>query len=205
MCGPIVVSLSLGLREKGWVLPHLLYNSGRITTYAVFGGIMGGTGSFTIIVSNIAAIQKGIMIAAGVMIIIMSLVMSGIIPYARIFGDYYNPGSLITKGFRKLSRSGSIPAFFPLGLILGLLPCGPVYTALVSVARTGMEVKRPLDGFYTGAGLMLSFGLGTLPALILIAKLSDLRWLKFRGIAYKAGSVVMLITGVFFLIKGIRY
>jgi uncharacterized protein len=205
MCGPIVVSLSLGLREKEGILPHLLYNSGRITTYAVFGGIMGVTGSFTVVVSSITAIQKGVMIAAGVMIIIMGLAMSGIIPFARVFGNYYNPNSMITKGFRKLSGSGSILAFFPLGLLLGLLPCGPVYTALVSVARAGMEVKRPLDGFYMGAGLMLSFGLGTLPALILIAKLTDLKWLKFREAIYKVGSILMVFVGGYFVIRGIQY
>jgi uncharacterized protein len=205
MCGPIVVSLSLGLRERGGVLPHLLYNSGRITTYAVFGGIMGVTGSFTTVVSGITAIQKGVMIAAGVMIIIMGLAMSGVISFARLFGNYYNPNSMIAKGFQKLSGSGSMLAFFPLGLLLGLLPCGPVYTALVSVARTGMEVKRPLDGFYIGAGLMLSFGLGTLPALILIAKLTDLKWLKFREAIYKVGSILMVFVGGYFVIRGIQY
>lgn len=204
MCGPIVASLSLGLRKKGRGLPHLLYNSGRITTYAIIGGIMGVTGSFTIVISSITTIQKGIMIAAGIMIIIMGLAMSGIIPFGRVFTNYYNPNSMITKGFQKLSGSDSMLAYFPLGMILGLLPCGPVYTALVSVARTGMEVKRPLDGFFIGAGLMLSFGLGTLPSLILIAKLTDLKWLKYRETIYKVGAMLMVFVGGYFVIKGIQ-
>lgn len=205
MCGPIVVSLSLSLKKKRTFLPHLLYNSGRIITYAILGGIMGITGSFTIVVSNISSIQKGVMIVAGFMIIIMGLAMSGLIPFGRIFGNYDNPKSMITKGFQKLSGSDAIIAYLPLGLLLGLLPCGPVYTALISAARAGMEVKNPLDGLFLGAGLMMVFGLGTIPALLLIAKFADLRWLKSREIIYKIGSILMVVVGIFFVIKGIRY
>jgi len=205
MCGPIVVSISLNLKQKGVLIPHLLYNSGRIITYAVLGGIMGFSGSFTMVVSNISAIQKGVMIFVGLLIMFMGFVMGGLIPLGRIFNDYYNPQSMITKGFQKLSGSGSVFTYFPLGLLLGFLPCGPVYTALISAARTGMEAKSPLDGFYMGAGLMLLFGLGTIPALLLVAKLSDLKWLKSRDIIYKIGSILMIIIGGYFVIKGIRY
>ena len=44
MCGPLVVSLSLNLKGKHLLLPHLLYNTGRVITYTVLGGIMGATG-----------------------------------------------------------------------------------------------------------------------------------------------------------------
>ncbi len=205
MCGPIVVSLSLSLKGKESFLPHLLYNSGRIITYAILGGIMGVTGSFTMVVSNISFLQKGAMIVTGLMIIIMGFAMGGLIPFGHIFGNYYNPKSIITKGFQKLSGSGSILAYFPLGLLLGLLPCGPVYTALITAARTGMEAESLPVGLYMGAGLMLIFGLGTVPSLLLIAKLTDLKWLKSRKFFYKTGSILMVIVGVYFLIKGIKY
>ncbi len=205
MCGPIVLSLSLGLKRRGALLPHLMYNSGRITTYAVLGGIMGMSGSFTIVVAHIAAIQKGVMIFAGMLIVIMGLFMSGIIPFARIFGDHYHPNSLIKKGFQKLSGSNVLLAYFPLGLLLGLLPCGPVYTALIAAARAGMEAENLMSGFSTGATMMSCFGLGTLPALLLIGKLTDLKWLKSREMIYRVGSGLMIIVGVYFIIKGIRY
>jgi len=77
MCGPIVVSLSLNLKGRNVYLPHLLYNAGRVTTYTLLGGLMGATGSFSMVASNIAGIQQGALIFAGVMIIIMALAMSG--------------------------------------------------------------------------------------------------------------------------------
>lgn len=205
MCGPIVVSLTLNLSGKGVILPNFLYNSGRIITYMFMGGVMGATGSFTVVTANIASLQKAVMVVAGVLIVIMGLAMSGWIPLGRIFGDHFNPGGIISKGFSKLSRVKSNTVFFPLGLWLGLLPCGPVYTALIGAARAGMEAKTTFEGTIIGVGLMFAFGVGTVPALILVAKLADLGWLKSREIVYKFSSVLMILIGVYFIIKAIRY
>lgn len=205
MCGPIVVSLSLNLKKRSTFVPHLLYNGGRITTYAILGGLMGLTGSFASVTASIAGLQKGVMIFAGMIIIIMGLAMGGWIPLGKIYGNYNNPKGLISKGFHKLSTSNSALTYYPLGLLLGLLPCGPVYTALITAARAGMEAKGSPEGFFIGMGLMLTFGLGTIPALFLVAKLSDLGWLKSREMIYKIGSVLMIVVGVYFVVKGIRY
>jgi sulfite exporter TauE/SafE len=205
MCGPIVVSLSLNLRGEKIFLPHLLYNGGRITTYAILGSLMGLTGSFTAVTSSIVGLQKGVMIFAGVIIIVMGLSMSGWIPLGKIFGDYYNPRGVISKGFQKLSGSKSTLTYYPFGLLLGLLPCGPVYTALITAARAGMEAKSLLQSILVGAGLMLAFGIGTVPALFIVAKLSGLHWLRSREVIYKIGAVFMVLVGGYFVIKGIRY
>ena len=68
-----------------------------------------------------------------------------------------------------------------------------------------MEVQSTLKGSLIGAGLMLSFGLGTVPALLLVAKLADLGWLKKRDLIYKISSAFMIILGFYFVIKAIRY
>ena len=135
MCGPIVVSLSLNLSPKRVIIPHLLYNSGRILTYALLGAIMGATGSFTQVAAHIFELQKGALIFAGILIVLMGLAMTGWIPMGRIFSDSSQLGGLISKGFQKLTQIRSTAAYLPLGLLLGLLPCGPVYTALIASAR----------------------------------------------------------------------
>jgi sulfite exporter TauE/SafE len=205
MCGPIVVSLSLSLKGRSVLVPHLLYNGGRITTYGLLGGVMGATGSFTRVVASIASLQKGVMILTGILIVVMGLAMAGWIPLGEIFGDYYNPQGVLARGFRKLSEARSAATYYPLGMLLGLLPCGPVYTALLAAARAGMEAQSTFEGFLIGVGLMLSFGLGTVVALLLIAKLTDLGWLKRRDLIYKISSVLMVIVGVYFVIRAIRY
>jgi uncharacterized protein len=205
MCGPIVVSLSLGLKGKSIYVPHILYNTGRVITYTVLGALMGFTGSFTGVTGNIAGIQKGAMIFAGGLIVLMGLAMSGWIPLGKVFGDYYNPDGYVSRGFRKLSGIKSTAAYFPLGLLLGLLPCGPVYTALIAAARAGMEAESAFQGIRVGMGLMFAFGVGTIPALFLVAKLADLGWLKNRNVIYKISAALMIIVGVYFIVKGVLY
>jgi sulfite exporter TauE/SafE len=122
MCGPIVVSVSLSLKERSIIAPHVLYNGGRITTYGVLGGIMGLTGSFAGVTSRIAGMQKGVMIFTGILIIAMGLAMTGWMPLGKIFGNGYNPQGVISKGFQKLTASKSALRYYPLGLLLGLLP-----------------------------------------------------------------------------------
>ncbi|UCH22408.1 MAG: sulfite exporter TauE/SafE family protein [Deltaproteobacteria bacterium] len=205
MCGPIVVSFTLNLRGRRVLIPHLLYNFGRIVTYTLIGGIMGATGSFTAVTANIAGLQKAVMVVAGLLIVIMGLAMSGWFPWGRSFGDRYKPDGIVSAGYRKLSSLKSTYVYFPLGLLLGLLPCGPVYTALIGAARAGMEVQTPLKGIFIGMGLMAAFGGGTVPALVLVAKLADLGWLKSKEIIYRISSVLMILVGVYFIVRAIRY
>jgi sulfite exporter TauE/SafE len=205
MCGPIVVSFSLNLKEKNILAPQLLYHLGRIITYAILGGVVAAAGSLTMIAANIDTIQKGVMIITGALIMLMGLAMAGWIPLGKIFGDHSGPGGVILKGFGKLLKVQSTMVYLPLGLLLGLLPCGPVYTALLGAARAGMDAGSTYHGVLAGMGLMAAFGLGTVPALFLVAKLVDLGWLRSRAIIYKVGAALMIVVGVLFVVKGIRY
>ncbi len=205
MCGPIVVSLSLSRKGKNLFLPHLLYNTGRVITYTVLGGVMGATGSFTLVAAHIAGIQKGARVVAGIIIIVMALAMSGWVPLGRVFGHYYNPDGIITRGFRKLSQVKSTATYFPIGLLLGLLPCGPVYTALLAAAGAGMNTAGTLEGIIKVMAVMMSFGIGTIPALFIVAKLIDMGWLKKREIIYRIGTILMIFVGLYFVVKGIWY
>jgi sulfite exporter TauE/SafE len=205
MCGPIVVSLSLNLRGRSVTIPQMLYNLGRITTYVILGGIMGLTGSFTMVASQIAGIQRGVLILAGVIIALLGVALGRWIPFSGAFLEVIEPKGIVMRGFHKLTAARSVSSYLPLGLILGLLPCGPVYTALLSSARAGMEAGSSLEGFLTGAGIMLAFGLGTIPSLLLVGKLADLRWLKGRELIYRASSILIIAAGIHFIIKGVLY
>jgi len=72
-------------------------------------------------------------------------------------------------------------------------------------AGQGKTLKNTFEGMFFGMGLMVCFGIGTVPALFLVAKLADLGWLKSRELIYKISAVLMIIVGVYFVIKGIRY
>lgn len=205
MCGPIVVSFSLSRRGERIFLTHLLYHAGRLTTYALLGGLMGFTGSFTGVASQIAPLQGAVLILAGTSVIILALSMGGWFPLARHAGEPANPDGFVLKSFKRLSRTKSLLLYYPLGLLLGLLPCGPVYSALLAAAGAGTEAGHLVEGTLTGAGLMLGFGMGTVPSLLIVGKLSGMGWLRSRETIYRFGSVLMLFVGVYFVIKGLRY
>ena len=205
MCGPLVVSFSLNLKEKSILVPQLLYHLGRITTYTILGGVVAAAGSFTMMAAHIERVQKGVMVFAGTLIVLMGFAMAGWLPIGRVFSDQSNPGRWISSGFGKLLKIKSTIVYLPLGLLLGLLPCGPVYTALLGAGRAGMDAGSAHHGVLAGMGLMAAFGMGTVPALFLVAKLADLGWLKSRAIIYKVGAVLMIVAGVLFVVKGIRY
>jgi len=205
MCGPIVVTFSLNLKEKSILVPHLLYHLGRIITYVILGGVVAVAGSFTMVAAHIERLQKGVMVFAGALIVLLGLAMAGWLPIGRIFANHSSPGKWISKGFGRLLKVKSAIVYLPLGLLLGLLPCGPVYTALLGAARVGMEGNTIYQGMLNGMGLMAAFGMGTVPALFLVAKLADMGWLKSRAIIYKAGAVLMIVAGLIFIVKAVHF
>lgn len=205
MCGPLVASFSLRMKDRNILIPHLLYHCGRILTYMILGGIMGAMGSFTIVAANIALIQRAAMFFAGGLIVFMGLSMTGWVPHAAIFSLTHSPAGKLPGWVGNLSKSGSVVAHLPIGLILGMLPCGPVYTALLGAARAGMETPVLYNGILIGMVLMFAFGIGTVPALFLVAKLADMGWLKSRDKIYRIGGLVMIGVGIYFFISAILY
>lgn len=206
MCGPIVISLSLNLKGGPSVWPHLYYNGGRTLTYGLLGAVVGGMASFTRFAESIDGLQQGVMVTAGVIIVLMGLTMTGWIHTGVIFKAAPPVGTFITGMFKRLLQKKKHPLMYlPLGLFLGLLPCGPVYTALLAAARSGMEADTTLGGVLSGAGLMLCFGLGTIPALFLVSRLTDMRWLRHREKVYQVGAVLMMAVGMYFIWNGLRF
>jgi len=205
MCGPLVVSFSLSLRDQRGVIPHLFYHIGRILTYVILGGVMGAAGSFTRIAGHIEGVQKGAMFLAGFLVLLMGFAMTGWLPVGRIFGSRFSAGSMLTRAFQRMAESKALFAYLPIGLLLGLLPCGPVYTALLGAVRAGMEIETVTGSIAFGSILMLAFGAGTVPALLIVAKLTDMGWLRFRDRLYQIGGILMIGVGIYFIIGAIRY
>jgi uncharacterized protein len=205
MCGPVVVAFSLSRKEQNPLIPQMLYHAGRILTYGFLGGVMGATGSFTRVFSSLLIVQKSVMAFSGLFIALMGAAMAGWLPPGPFFTDRYCPGKIFSTAFHQLSLLRSSWALLPLGMLLGLLPCGPLYTAFLGVARAGMESETPTQGIITGSVLMLCFGLGTIPALLLITRFVDAPWLRARGYLYRVAAVLMVALGVYFIIRGLRY
>lgn len=205
MCGPLVISFSMNLGQRDATVPHLIYHCGRILTYMVLGAAMGATGSFTIIAVHIRNLQIGAMLLAGGLVLAMGLALGEWVPQIRILNPNCAPFGPLARIFKKLSQSTSAKSYLPLGLMLGLLPCGPVYTALLGTARAGMAAASIWRGMSTGVALMAAFGLGTVPALLILGKAANTGWMKYRKNFNKAGAVLMVVLGIYFIWSAVRY
>jgi sulfite exporter TauE/SafE len=80
--------------------------------------------------------------------------------------------------------------------MLGLLPCGLSYSAFAGAAATG----RPAAGLL----LALSFGLGTLPALVLAGAALGFLGARGRGMLQRAGGLLVALLGLLFLLRGLH-
>jgi len=189
MCGGIVGALSLGARPGAgrprWGL-LLDYNLGRIASYTVAGALMGGIGALAAHLVAVQHAQQVLTVIAGLFMLALGLYLAG---WWRGLARVEQAGSLIWRRIEPLGRR-LIPVRTPLqalllGLVWGWLPCGLVYSMLIWAISSGGTVQ--------GALLLLAFGLGTLPNLLLMgvfaARLS--RWMGRPAVRITAGLLVM--------------
>jgi sulfite exporter TauE/SafE len=198
MCGPLVASYALVRATRPQPIfirmaPHLLYNMGRITTYGLIGGIMGLSGSFVNVAGRLAGIQNVVAVVAGVMMIFMGLSIAGIAG-TTAWIEKHNLSVLRTS--QRVLASSSTLRYYPLGLLLGLLPCGLSYTVFIASAGTG--------GLLPGMLTALLFGLGTLPALLAFGAVMSSLSAALRGRIYRTSGVIVMIMGIYFLFRGLR-
>lgn len=183
MCGGIVGALSMTGKPRFSL--HLAYNLGRITAYALAGAVAGALGAGGMAVAAQQPARIALLVFASLMLLAMGLYLMGatraliwIEKPGRRLWQHIQPFSqhfLPVKGFRQA---------FPLGLILGWLPCGLVY----SVLATALGAGSPQAGALT----MLAFGLGTLPNLLLAGFLlaSFRRYVQARFTRLVAGALI---------------
>jgi uncharacterized protein len=155
MCGPIAMALPMGARKSGGRLGGgLLYNLGRITTYAWLGLILGLAGDFLIT----PKIQSTVSVVFGAAILLYLLLPSTL---KKKVGKATPAQGLLLQLRQQLSKLLSTPtnsSLYGIGLLNGLLPCGMIYLALTSSFLTGSALN--------GSLFMAAFGLGTLPAML---------------------------------------
>ncbi len=216
MCGPLVSAFALRRRSCRAELstPLLLFQTGRLTTYLILGAILGAVGALALPSASassahahhampaegslLAAVlptwQGGISILLGLLLVVMSLSLLGLLPVRHWF-ESAAWGRLVSGWLRHWLTSTHPAAPFTLGLVNGLLPCGAVYAAGLLAASSGDIAK--------GAATMLVFGLGTLPAMLAVGfSTSWLSWRWRRGF-FRVAAVLVMGVGVQLLLRGL--
>ena len=205
MCGGIVLSQGVRKNEEASaepitgsasapangfssrLMPNLLYNGGRVISYTIVGGIVGGLGSLF----SLSTALKGVMpVLAGAFMLFLGLRMLGIFPWLSRLRIRL-PGI----AGRKFSAAARGRGPFVVGLLSALMPCGPLQTMQVYALGTGSMMA--------GALSMFLFSLGTVPLLLGFGLVSSLLSAKFNARMLKASGVLVLFLGLVMFTRGI--
>jgi uncharacterized protein len=196
MCGSIVGILTAQLPKDGARWPfHLAYNSGRIASYTLAGLLVGAIGQAGMLLRDAVPVQHLLFALSSLMLIALGLYLAGIWGMVRRIEIV---GSVLWQRIQPLTRSlfpiNSPARALLLGALWGWLPCGLVYSVLVTALASGHA--------QSGALIMLAFGLGTLPNLLTIGLFWERcrHWVQSPRVRLFAGLIVMAF-GIYGLIK----
>lgn len=191
MCGPLVMSLPLP-QQAGFrrILAVITYNAGRLTTYGILGALFGLAGRRL----QVAGWQQWLSVVLGIAIILWWLA-------ARSGKQItFLPARILQQAVTRLNlylwkRAGKA-GFYLLGMANGLLPCGMVYLAVAAAISTGNAVMSTL--------FMISFGLGTLPAMTGLGYISGWFNQSVRLHLRKLMPVFTVVVGVLLILRGLN-
>jgi sulfite exporter TauE/SafE len=188
MCGGVVGGLTFSLETRvqtSWwkMMPfQLFYNFGRLTSYAIIGAIFGAFGATLGSLAAFLPAQQLLQTIAGLFMIALGLYLGGwwfgLAKVERLGQGLWNKIAPLAS---KMTPVKHYHQAWLYGLVWGWLPCGLVYSMLIMAMTAGSALN--------GAALMLAFGLGTLPNLLLMGvfafyftRLSRMLWVKrFAG------------------------
>lgn len=208
MCGPLVVAYSLHIKRKGAEAPsaispswekglshHIAFHSGRILSYG-FLGILSAA-----LLQRIGSIEfqgnfrGGATLFGGVLMILFGLVLLKIVPPPGFFTSLSTVSSSFWKRLLPpLFQSQHLGSKVVLGLATGFLPCGLSWAMIVKSATTA----NIGEGFLT----MVSFGLGTVPALFLIGFSASFLSLRARFLGERVAALAVVVMGLILVYKG---
>jgi uncharacterized protein len=193
MCGPFMLTQAghrlaasplsdSGILRRVVGAAALPYQLGRATTYALLGAMVAG-GLGALVPADVAPGAAALFLAVtSVMVVLYS--KSRFVPAARTSPLVHLVGRLAAPLVRRpLGWTG-----FGLGLVLGLLPCGVVYTALLLAASTGDALA--------GAIGMLTFAVGTMPGLALVGWLGHVALGHWRSELRQVPAAILLVNAV---------
>ncbi|MCL9776804.1 sulfite exporter TauE/SafE family protein [Vibrio methylphosphonaticus] len=193
MCGGIASLLSIGQPHNTPTLLIINYNLGRLISYVMIGSVVGGMIAGIATLSQFNHALSLLRILAALFMILLALYVgrwwNGLLKVEKLGQLLWKSISPLANKLLPLKHSSYA---IPFGFLWGWLPCGLVYSTLTWAAVSGSALG--------GAMTMLAFGLGTLPAMLLVgssaAKLQSLQnSAKFRNIAAFSILIYGLYTG----------
>lgn len=189
MCGGFAAAIGATDQPLGPALiRQIFYSAGRIFTYAFLGACGGHAGGYlTQLGSALFGVQRMFsMIAGGTMLLVGASVLGWLPLPGRRAGGL---ATLAAPIFSRLLSARGWSGFFLAGLANGFLPCGLVYALLAMAVATADMV----DGML----LMTFFGIGTVPAMLIVGCGSTLVSHAIRAKIYRIAACFVILAGLF--------
>lgn len=171
MCGSIVGIFTAQVpgNQARWPF-HLAYSGGRIASYVVAGALVGAIGQTGLLMRDAVPVQHLLFALSSLMLVALGLYLAGVWGAVR---RLERVGAGLWRRLQpyttRLLPVNSLPRALGLGALWGWLPCGLVYSVLLTALASGSAVQ--------GSLIMAAFGLGTLPNLLAIG----LFWEQVKG------------------------
>lgn len=193
MCGPIALAMPFGNPNSPlFYLRTFFYQFGRILTYALLGGMFGLLGYGL----EIAGLQQAISITMGALMILAVVIPALFSKFQQVEGKVSILLGNAKGRLGKLLGKKDPSAVFVIGLLNGLLPCGLVYLGIAGALTS--------TTFWEGATFMAAFGLGTVPALMLVIfSKGFLRPAKVQKIRVLIPYFIVVL-GIVFVLRGMN-
>ena len=192
MCGPIAMTIPVKRTSHFSIISgSLIYNTGRIVTYACLGLLFGILGKGFML----AGWQSFLSIILGICILFLLFIPNLSVISLKVGFLVSFIGKLKSK-IRILFGIHTNRSLFIIGLLNGLLPCGLVYLGIIAALSTGDTFK--------GALFMIGFGLGTLPAMLSITFIRDYIGIRFRNGVRRMVPVFVAMMAVMLILRGMN-
>ncbi len=181
MCGPLIVAVPA---RVGPFRAQVFYHLGRVSTYTLVGVIFGALGGALGQLKVLVHLQVALGAVAAVFLLLFGLERIGLVR-GPAFLQNVATASLGGRGLlRRLLASRKPIGMLPVGLMLGLLPCGLSYAAFARALPAGGPVE--------GGALVLAFALGTVPGLLILGTAASKIMLKYRALSDLLSGMLMI-------------
>lgn len=194
MCGALVGALSLSGTGRAGPAFHLLYHAGRVATYTGLGYLVGWLGLAVAYTGGFRGAGWYVLVGADLFVIAVGLGTAGAFRRLNVMRlEFAGPVRALAAAAGAVRRVPGGVAALPLGLLMGLIPCGFLYAVLLNAALTAEP--------FSGAAVMLGFGLGTAPSLLLFGGLSHLLGVRARGRMIRGAGLAVALLGAYHLYR----
>lgn len=192
MCGPLMFS-SLINNKNGSIsfIDWLLYQSGRIIIYAIWGIVFGAIGTS----ARWFGLQQNISLSLGIGMLVILILIKLFPAFERKFSNILL-AQFWKSNLLSLLQSKTKGSDFIAGMVNGILPCGLVYVALAGATA----VQDPIKG-----GLfMIVFGIGTLPLLSALLFFGKSMQVSVRKYITKWYPALIGLMAIMLIIRGMN-